>query len=76
MDITPLAPNTYAPKAWHVLGFTYEGSVYCAECVYYTNPVITGESSIDTRENEPAPIFGSDEIPSDWACLVCESSIG
>jgi len=74
--MTPLAPNTYAPKAWDVVGHTYEGSVYCPECVSYTDPRVTGESSVDTRVDLPAPIFNSDEIPSDWACLVCESSIG
>jgi hypothetical protein len=74
--MTPLAPNTYAPKAWDVVGYTYEGNVYCPECVFYTDPRVTGESSVDTRVDAPAPVFNSDEIPSDWTCVVCESSIG
>lgn len=74
--MTPLAPNTYAPKAWDVIGHTYEGSVYCPECVSYTDPRVTGESSTDTRVDLPAPIFNSDEVPSDWTCVVCESGIG
>ena len=75
MDMTPLAPNTYAPKAWDVVGYTYEGSVYCPECVFYTDPTVTGESSVDTRVDMPAPIFNSDEVPEDWTCVVCESGI-
>ena len=76
MDMTPLAPNLYAPKAWDVVGHTYEGSVYCPECVFYTDPTVTGESSVDTRVDMPAPVFSSDEVPEHWTCVVCEASIG
>jgi hypothetical protein len=55
--------------------FTYEGEVYCPECVAYTNPVITGESATDTRVDMPAAVFSYDDVPVDWICIVCESSI-
>ena len=63
-------------KAWEMVGFTYEGDVYCFECVPYTDPTVTGESATDTRVNMPAPIFVSDEVPSDWVCTVCEGEVG
>lgn len=62
-------------KAWDVVAYTYEGEVYCPECVAYTDPTITGESTTDTRTDKPAPVFSSDEVPSDWVCLVCESGV-
>ena len=68
--------QTIGRKAWTVIGYTYEGSVYCTECEAYTDPTVTGESATDTRTDKPAPIFLSDDIPSEWACVVCESPIG
>lgn len=72
--MTQLVPNV-GRKAWTVIGYTYEGNVYCVECEAYTDPTITGESSTDTRTDKPAPVFLSDDVPADWACVVCESSI-
>ena len=68
----------YGRKAWEVIGYTYEGSVYCPECVAYTDPTITGESATDNRTDKPAPIFSSDkpDFPDDWACEVCTGGIG
>ena len=65
-------------KAWEVIGYTYEGSVYCPECVAYTDPTITGASATDNRKDKPAPIFSSDsaDLPSDWVCEVCSKGIG
>lgn len=58
------------------MGYTYDGGVYCPECVAYTDPTITGESVLDTRTDLPAPIFASDDIPTGWVCEVCHSEIG
>jgi hypothetical protein len=77
MIMKQLAPN-YGRKAWAVIGYTYEGAVYCPECVAYTDPTITGESATDNRTDKPAPIFSSDssDLPSHWACEVCGGGIG
>jgi len=74
MSISTLTHNI-GRKAWTVIGYTYEGSVYCTECEAYTDPTVTGESATDNRIDKPAPIFLSDDVPSDWTCIVCESSI-
>ena len=70
--------TTYGRKAWEVIGYTFEGGVYCPECVAYTDPTITGESATDNRTDKPHPIFVSDkpDFPSDWACEVCTGGIG
>jgi hypothetical protein len=74
VNMKPLAPNTYAPKAWHIVGFTYDGATYCTECVAYTDPTVTGESPTDTRVDMPAPIFISDDHGY-HKCAVCESGV-
>lgn len=58
------------------MGYTYDGGVYCVECVAYTDPTITGESATDTRIDLPAPIFASDDTPENWVCEVCNFEIG
>ena len=74
MLMTQLAQNI-GRKAWTVIGYTFEGNVYCVECEAYTDPTVTGASATDTRVDLPAPVFISDDAPLDWTCVVCESSI-
>ena len=69
--------TTYGRKAWEIIGYTYEGGVYCPECVDYTDPTITGESATDNRTDKPHPIFVSDkpDFPNDWACEMCKGDV-
>jgi len=62
--------NTYYRKAWTVVGYTFNGEVYCLECVAYTDPTVTGDSLTDTRFDQPAAVFASDET-EDFVCVIC-----
>jgi hypothetical protein len=66
--------NTYYRKAWTVIGYTFEGDVYCPECVAYTDPTVTGDSLIDTRVDQPSAVFASDES-KDFFCTICLQDI-
>ena len=52
-------------KAWDIVGYTYNADVYCAEC---GTDVYAGAPS----NEEPSPVFASDEIPDHWRCASCE----
>jgi len=68
----------YGRKAWEVIGYTYEGGVYCPECVAYTDDSVVGNAMTGVKPDSPAPIFSSDkpDFPDDWACEVCMGGIG
>lgn len=57
----------YNTKADEIVGYTYDGEAYCVECVNLDWYTISGDA--------PSPLFNSDEIPSDWECIVCEESL-
>jgi hypothetical protein len=66
----------YLTKADTVIGYTYNGDVYCPECVAYTDPIVTGDDVLDTRSDNPKPVFISDDYLELPACTVCNSCIG
>lgn len=55
-------------KAWEIVGYTRDGDVYCADC---GTDVYAGAPS----DEEPNPVFASDEIPNDWTCGSCDAHI-
>jgi len=62
-----------AGKAWEIMGFTHEGSVYCPQCA----PVLFPESMLldaEGGENPTVPVFAVDEYPV-WSCDRCGTEI-
>jgi hypothetical protein len=47
--------NTYARKAWHVIGYTWNGAAYCPDCA--PNP-----ETVNQHGDTPAPVFAVDEF--------------
>ena len=54
--------NTHTRKAWHVIGYTWNGSAYCPECA-------PDPETVNKYGDTPAPVFVSDEF-----YLECEST--
>lgn len=50
-------------KAWDIVGYTYNADVYCSDCGVVVDVL---------SDEEPNPVFSSDEIPDDWRCVTCE----
>jgi hypothetical protein len=61
-----------AGRAWEILGYTHSGAVYCPDCAdsRFSDGRLSGRA-VDYGIDNPAPIFGSDEVPSAWACDAC-----
>ena len=54
--------TTYAKKFWEVIGYTYEGEVYCPDCA----PEV---------EEDRGSIFPTDEGYEGWSCVNCDQLI-
>jgi len=65
-----------AGRAWQILGYTHSGAVYCPDCAdaRFSDDRLAGRA-VDYGVDNPAPLFGSDEIPSAWACDDCGAII-
>lgn len=53
-------------NGWTVIGYTYAGGVYCPDCC---PPSITG------GDDDPRPLFASDDLPNGWGCDECGKEI-
>lgn len=73
LELGGIMYTQYLRKAWEVVGYTYEGAVYCPECVAYTDPEVTGDTG--TRVDDPAPVFVSDDYAG-MTCEVCTNELG
>jgi len=65
-----------AGRAWEILGYTHSGAVYCPDCAdsRFSEGRLSGRA-VDYGIDNPAPLFGSDEVPSAWACDDCAAII-
>lgn len=59
-----------------VVAWTYSGEVYCDDCAGDEQINLKGTpQAIDTRGDEPTPVFATDEIPAHWTCGDCDINI-
>ena len=52
-------------KAWEVLGYAYDGEVYCIDCGLPDG----------VTEEDATPIFASDEGSFEQTCCVCRDRL-
>jgi hypothetical protein len=64
--------TTYTRKAWSIVAYTWQGSIYCLECSArgLMNLELTREAGTD----QPAPVFASDEHTLN-TCDTCRNPI-